>query len=58
MLVEKYSSLQEEAAAKTKKLKKIWALYQKVKEEVSRKVKVPCPVRWKIPEEGLSKPYH
>ncbi|XP_065186988.1 kinesin-like protein KIF3A [Sycon ciliatum] len=34
MLEEQYSSLQEEAAAKTKKLKKIWTMYQRAKEEI------------------------
>ena len=33
---EKYSSLQEEIAGKTKKLKKVWTLYTQAKSEVCR----------------------
>lgn len=33
---EKYSSLQEEVAGKTKKLKKVWTMYMQAKSEVSR----------------------
>jgi len=32
---EKYSSLQEEVAGKTKKLKKVWTMYMQAKSEVS-----------------------
>lgn len=31
---EKYSSLQEEVAGKTKKLKKVWTMYMQAKSEV------------------------
>jgi len=33
---EKYSSLQEEVAGKTKKLKKVWTMYMQAKSEVFR----------------------
>ncbi len=33
-MVERYANLQEEAAAKTKKLKEVWRQFQQSKEEV------------------------
>jgi len=42
---EKYSSLQEEVAGKTKKLKKVWTMYMQAKSEVTHFIMWPLQYR-------------
>ena len=42
---EKYASLQEEAAGKTKKLKKVWSMLMSAKSEVTVHLQARRPIR-------------